>query len=169
MTNKKRLKVVLGYLYTQLQTTVHKFWICYYTLKYCFNSKYKNQKTKLFLRSIIHDFSKYGWTEAKGFATTIFDLKTSTYGTDEYKELLAKIKPCLDHHYSKNRHHPEFYESGIEGMMELDKIEMVIDWRAATRRHKDGDIYKSLEINQKRFGYSDKDKEYLKSIVETIV
>jgi hypothetical protein len=32
---------------------------------------------------------------------------------------------------------------------------MFCDWKAATLRHKDGDIIKSIEQNQKRFGYSD--------------
>ena len=38
---------------------------------------------------------------------------------------------------------------------DLDILEMLCDWKAATLRHKDGDIRKSIEINQKRFGYSD--------------
>lgn len=45
--------------------------------------------------------------------------------------------------------------SGILGMSLLDLIEMLCDWKAATLRHDDGDIRKSIEINQKRFGYSD--------------
>ena len=162
------LKFIAGYLYTQLQTTIHKFWVSFYTLKYCFKNKQSNQKIKLFLRSLKHDLSKYQWIEAKGFATTIFDLKKSTYGTTEYKKLLDKIKLSLAHHYSKNKHHPEFYANSFKDMYELDKIEMIIDWRAATRRHKNGNIYKSLEINQKRFGYSNEDKIYLKSIIDTI-
>ena len=30
-------------------------------------------------------------------------------------------------------------------------IEMLIDWKAASERHAEGDIYKSIEINAKRF------------------
>ena len=37
----------------------------------------------------------------------------------------------------------------------LDVIEMLCDWLAATHRHAYGDIRKSIEINQKRFKYSD--------------
>lgn len=39
--------------------------------------------------------------------------------------------------------------------------EMIADWMAACKRHADGDIMKSIEINQKRFGYSDELKEIL--------
>ncbi|MNN93988.1 hypothetical protein D3C81_2125340 [compost metagenome] len=37
----------------------------------------------------------------------------------------------------------------------LDIIEMFCDWKAATMRHNDGDIRKSIEMNKERFGYSD--------------
>jgi hypothetical protein len=69
---------------------------------------------------------------------------------------LRDMKPALDHHYANNRHHPEhFGEEGIDGMNLFDVLEMFIDWTASTRRHADGDIAKSIEINKKRFGMSD--------------
>ena len=37
----------------------------------------------------------------------------------------------------------------------LDIIEMICDWKSSTMRHANGDIFKSIELNQKRFGYSD--------------
>ena len=40
-------------------------------------------------------------------------------------------------------------------------LEMLCDWIAATKRHNNGDIRKSIEINQKRFGYSDELKQIL--------
>jgi len=49
----------------------------------------------------------------------------------------------------------------IEYMNLIDIIEMLCDWKAATKRHNDGDIKKSIEINQKRFGYSDELKSIL--------
>ena len=36
----------------------------------------------------------------------------------------------------------------------FDLLEMLCDWVAAVRRHDNGDINKSLEINQKRFNIS---------------
>ena len=42
----------------------------------------------------------------------------------------------------------------------LDIVEMLCDWKAATMRHNDGNLSKSIEINQERYGYSDE----LKSI-----
>lgn len=59
---------------------------------------------------------------------------------------------------------PEF---GISGMNLIDLIEMLCDWKAATIRHNDGDIRKSIAINQKRFGYSDEMKRFMLNTVES--
>jgi hypothetical protein len=93
--------------------------------------------------------------EVEYFDTYTPKLAGTTYGSDEYKQLLAELKPALDHHYAINRHHPEHYENGIRGMNLVDLVEMFCDWYAASKRHDDGDIMKSIAINQKRFGYSD--------------
>lgn len=82
--------------------------------------------------------------------------------------MLAEIKPALEHHYANNTHHPEFYPDGIRGMSLLDLVEMLCDWKAATLRHADGDIRKSIEINQSRFKYSDELKQVLLNTLPVI-
>ena len=77
-----------------------------------------------------------------------------TYDSDEYKEYLGKLKPALDHHYANNRHHPEHHKNGIDDMNLIDIVEMICDWKAASERHNDGNIRKSIEINANRFGIS---------------
>jgi hypothetical protein len=52
-------------------------------------------------------------------------------------------------------------ELGVRGMTLLDVVEMLADWKAATQRHADGDLRKSIEINQGRFGYGDELKAIL--------
>lgn len=110
-------------------------------------------------RSIIHDRSKLESPEVEYFDEFTPKLKDSTYNSDEYKGFLEKMKPGLDHHYANNSHHPEHYPDGIKGMSLLDIVEMLCDWKAATLRHANGDILKSIEINQRRFGYSDELKQ----------
>lgn len=105
-------------------------------------------------RGDCHDNSKMEGPEWPLFRENTILLRDITYGTDEYKEALKKIKPALDHHYSHNSHHPEFYEDGLNDMCLLDLMEMLCDWKAATERHADGDLMKSLEINSKRFNIS---------------
>lgn len=112
-------------------------------------------------RALVHDASKLENPEADTFEEYTHKLKGSTYGSDEYKQFLADMKPALDHHYANNRHHPEFHDQGIKGMSLLDLVEMLCDWKAATMRHEDGNIMRSIEINQERFGYSDELKQIL--------
>jgi hypothetical protein len=38
---------------------------------------------------------------------------------------------------------------------------MLADWKAATLRHADGDLARSIEQNAERFGYDDKMKKLL--------
>lgn len=106
-------------------------------------------------RQQIHDQSKLLPPEVDIFDKYTPKLADCTYGSEEYKGFLAAMEPALNHHYAVNSHHPEHFANGIRGMSLLDLVEMLCDWKAATLRHKDGDIRRSIEMNQKRFGYSD--------------
>lgn len=120
---------------------------------------------ELVVRGINHDDSKLHDPEKSLFDEYSPKLKNCTYGSDEYKQYLIELKVALDHHYQKNSHHPEHYENGIGGMDLLDIIEMLCDWKAATKRHVDGDILKSIEINADRFGIDDQLKQILLNTV----
>lgn len=106
-------------------------------------------------RSVRHDLSKTEDPELKIFNEYTPKLKTTTYGSPEYKAHLAGMAEALAHHYANNRHHPEHFSSGVTGMTLVDLLEMLADWRAATERHADGDLRASLEIQRERFGISD--------------
>lgn len=110
---------------------------------------------ELIQRALVHDQSKLESPEVEIFTEYTPKLRNSTYGTDEYKKNLEGMKWALEHHYMNNSHHPEHYEGGIKDMTLADIVEMMCDWKAATLRHADGDIYKSIGINKERFGYSD--------------
>ena len=101
-----------------------------------------------------HDESKFLSPEKEIFDEFTPKLKDSTYGSDEYKEFLKGMGGALDHHYEANRHHPEHFENGIREMNLIDLIEMLADWKAATERHDDGDLFKSIQINAERFKMS---------------
>lgn len=101
-----------------------------------------------------HDASKLASPEVEVFTEFTPKLKNSTYGSDEYKSFLAQMKPALDHHYASNDHHPEFWPGGYTDMSLLSMMEMLCDWRAASERHSDGSIMKSIEINAVRFNLS---------------
>lgn len=46
-------------------------------------------------------------------------------------------------------------QSSVNGMNLLDVLEMFCDWKAATLRHNNGNLRKSIEHNTRRFGMSD--------------
>lgn len=111
--------------------------------------------TELEYRSQVHDASKMEPPELAIFDEFTPKLKHSTYGSDEYKGFLEAMGEGLAHHYAHNRHHPEHFEDGINDMTLVDLVEMLADWKAATERHDDGSLSKSLEIQQERFEISD--------------
>lgn len=120
-------------------------------------------------RSLVHDKSKTVEPELSMFDKYTATLKNTTYGSKEYFDILDEMKlDALPAHYEANRHHPEHFEKGIAEMTVIDLSEMLMDWWAATKRHKDGDIYKSIEINQERFGYDDKLKEVFVNTIRVL-
>lgn len=130
------------------ETTKHKLWVMWYIIKAC---------VALLKRAIVHDLSKYSKYEAPYFRQAALQKKLVDveYGSDEYKQRIKELLgPALKHHYENNSHHPEYYGYEWESMPPLDQIEMLCDWRAATRRHKTGDMVKSFAINARRFNIS---------------
>jgi hypothetical protein len=115
-----------------------------------------------------HDLSKLESPEKELFDKYTPLLKDTTYGSEEYKNFLKELKPALDHHYENNSHHPEHYAFGIDGMNLFDLLEMLVDWKAATERHANGDIIKSIEINKNRFKISDQLSQILLNTVNLL-
>lgn len=106
-------------------------------------------------RQIHHDESKLREPEKSIFDEYTPKLRELTYGSDEYEECRKQMGVALQHHYEHNRHHPEHFEWGVSEMTLIDLIEMLADWKAATLRHADGNIRKSLHINTERFNIED--------------
>lgn len=103
-------------------------------------------------RAKFHDASKLESPEKEAFDVWTPKLSDVTYGSGEYRSMLKQMRPAIDHHQQSNRHHPEYFgEKEIAGMDLVDVVEMLCDWKAASLRHKDGDINKSIGVNTKRF------------------
>jgi hypothetical protein len=115
-----------------------------------------------------HDATKLVSPEKEVFDSVTPRLKALTYDSDEYKASLAEMGEALKHHYANNRHHPEHHRNGVSDMNLLDIIEMLADWKAATERHADGSITKSLEINPKRFNIDDQLAGILRNTVRDL-
>jgi hypothetical protein len=109
---------------------------------------------ELMERAQKHDQSKLSSPEVEKFTEYTHQLSDLTYGTKEYDENKKLLADALDHHYANNRHHPEHWKNGIDDMNLVDLIEMLCDWKAASMRHNDGNIRKSIEHNGGRFHMS---------------
>lgn len=121
---------------------------------------------ELIVRAEKHDKTKLEEPEVSIFNEFTEKLGSSTYGSKEYQGFLDDMKPALDHHYRHNRHHPEHHVHGVEGMNLVDLIEMICDWKAATLRHDDGNIRRSIEVNTGRFDLSPQLVNVLMNTVE---
>lgn len=117
-------------------------------------------------RSTKHDLSKTEPPEKAIFDEFTPKLKHSTYGSEEYRGFLEAMGEGLRHHYEHNRHHPEHFADGVDGMTLVDLVEMLADWKAATERHADGDLARSLEIQRDRFGISEQLAQILRNTAE---
>jgi hypothetical protein len=100
-----------------------------------------------------HDESKLVEPEVSVFDEYTPKLRDSTYGSDEYKAFLVGMGEGLRHHYEVNDHHPEHFTLGIREMDLIQLVEMLADWKAATLRHADGDLRRSIQQNAERFNY----------------
>lgn len=88
---------------------------------------------ELILRGHAHDASKLVDPERGAFEAAKPALEGAEYGTHEYKQALDALGPALKHHYQHNRHHPEHFEDGVNGMTLVDLMEMVCDWAVASQ------------------------------------
>jgi hypothetical protein len=117
-------------------------------------------------RARLHDQSKLESPEQEIFASTYGELEKTEYGTDQWNQLVNKVKPAVEHHYQCNSHHPEHWKNGINDMSLMDVLEMIADWCAAVHRTKDGDINKSIDINAKRFGIDEQLCNIMKNTIK---
>lgn len=124
--------------------------------------------TDLLKRGEQHDQSKLESPEVEYFTEYTPKLAGCTYGSEEYKGFMTAMKPALEHHYANNSHHSEHYKNGINDMNLLDIIEMLCDWKAASERHNDGNIRKSIEINAKRYNISPQLTEILENTADLL-
>lgn len=110
---------------------------------------------KLLDRAERHDQSKLDSPEAEIFHEHGPNLKKFHYNSPEYNEGLKQMKIALDHHYGRNRHHPQHFKNGVHDMNLFDLLEMFIDWTASSERQLDGNIRTSIEENNGRYHLDD--------------
>ena len=93
-------------------------------------------------RGIAHDRTKFQELEFDAFVSTRDKFKKATYGSKEYQECIDMIKPAIEHHYKNNNHHIKYYKNGINDMSLIDILELLADWKAASRRGQNAKTFK---------------------------
>lgn len=114
----------------------------------------------LIKRACRHDRSKLVQPELAGFDKSP-PLGSIEYGSPEYAKSCEDLKPTLEEHYRVNDHHPQFFVNGIKDMNFIQLLELICDWKSSSERMKGGNVYFSIETNQKRFGYTDEQKQWM--------
>src|SRR5687768_10998636 len=69
---------------------------------------------ELLRRGELHDRSKLERPEVSMLAEVTPKLAGVTYGSPEYDAFRKQLAPALEHHYARNRHHPEHHKNGID-------------------------------------------------------
>lgn len=122
---------------------------------------------RLLDRGSAHDVSKLCSPELEAFDALQASIDINgraLRGTPAYTEQGKILGPALLHHYLYNSHHPEHYDSGIEGMDLFDLVEMLADWRSANVE-RDGGAPMSLSYSIEKYRISPQ----LASILENTV
>lgn len=119
-------------------------------------------------RATRHDLSKFEFDEFYGFANLKSRLRSQKvkYDSDEYLTELSD-SPIVSH-FSRNSHHPEHHENGVNDMNLFDIIEMVIDWKAANESYRDLPFDEMVQVNIKRFGLSSEQAYLVRRIAEVL-
>lgn len=143
---------------SKYSTMLHIHKVCENILKiseYLIKNDYHDIADKLLDRALLHDLSKLQEPEFTVFMKSTKELKNLVYGSEEYNKSLTNLGDALSHHYSNNRHHPE-YHGGILNMNIIDILEMSCDWHASSKRMNDSNLNASLDIQKNRFSIPDR-------------
>lgn len=120
-------------------------------------------------RQIHHDESKLREPE-KGFydkyKPRLKEVESEFgYGSPQYEALVGELNKAFRVHYDNNRHHPEHFSNGVNGMTLIDLVEMLCDWKAASSQY---NTKLNLPANRKRFNVSDQLYEVLENTVREL-
>lgn len=125
--------------------TAHKESIAKYLAKFC---------AEISFRSSIHDDSKFRKDEFEVYSDNVEEFNKYSWDSPEERRLREKLTPAGVIHRKRNRHHPEYFENGIDGMNLIDLLEMLCDWRSAAERGPGDSIRKNLPTLQEKYNIS---------------
>jgi len=117
-------------------------------------------------RGISHDRTKFQDPEYSMFCSTRPEFKKANFGTPEYEAVTKKAQVAVNHHYKHNRHHTGFHENGVKDMNLMDLLEMLADWKAASRRSPDLTFEDSLPRAFKKYNMDEALQQAIRNTIK---
>lgn len=116
------------------------------------HSRMVNKYIKMLAHALIHNAEGHDLDKVEPRVKSIWDkfsphLK-AVFGSLEYQQRKAELKPVLDDHYARTTHHPEHFENGVSGMNLMQLAEYLADNWERCQTLGDGDLRHSLEVNR---------------------
>jgi hypothetical protein len=112
---------------------------------------------QLYIRGSNHDASKLQSPEIEGWSQ--MDLEPRyPYGSPEYEDKKRRYEWLFHAHYSRNRHHPEYFDIHDNKTFEmdlLDLIELLCDWNGYRDSIRYTEASALVDQQCKRYGFSD--------------
>lgn len=109
---------------------------------------------ELTYRAAIHDNSKFSPDEFNVHSDNVHHFNKYQFNTKEEQELRHRLSPASISHRKRNRHHPEYFENGIDGMNIIDLLEMICDWKSASTRVPGDSLRKGFPILKEKYNIS---------------
>lgn len=138
------------------------------TLKYIYEHKAGVQKwlslfsSELYRRGLEHDNSKLKEPELSGWRAMDQEPRYK-YGTEEYTKKIHKYEWLMKLHWSKNRHHPEYWDLHKDEKNRdlIDIIEMMVDWLSYRDHISYTEASELVKKQTKRYNFSEELSELI--------
>lgn len=85
------------------------------------------------------------------------------YGSPEYLDKKKRYEKFFNHHYANNRHHPEHFTNGVDGMNLTDLCEYLIDITSYHSEMHPEQVIKTVNSQAERFGLDEQLIQILKN------
>ena len=122
----------------------------------------------LYHRGENHDDDKLEGDTLDYFYEISGKFEHAKFGSQEYENVLERLKPTLDKHYMINDHHPQHNKNGISGMNLMSILEMLVDWKSASSAYGDTPFEESMMINKKRFNIDEQLFEVMRNTAKSL-
>lgn len=130
-------------------TLIHKKYFnesCLKMIEYLYKVNRTDDVLELARRCVIHDNSKLTDEEINLF------LQLPEEVSGHKRQLTEQHKKLLAVHWKNNRHHPEYHDD-CNKMLEIDIIEMCVDWDARSRQFGNNVLDYAIKTAKERFSF----------------